>query len=110
VASHAADRIVFSRVRSFLIDSHSDLFTEVIKGITQRFEDWNLSTSSGGGYKYKKKDKKEVIEGKKRVQTYPKAACSPVQALSAQDASPEHKSQERGSQPHVTLRQITVGY
>ncbi|KAG8301955.1 hypothetical protein J6590_041391 [Homalodisca vitripennis] len=30
--------------------------------------------------------------------------------VTAQDASPEHKSRVRGSQSHITLAQTTVGY
>ncbi|KAG8330345.1 hypothetical protein J6590_065939 [Homalodisca vitripennis] len=52
----------------------------VTKGITHRFEEWDLSSSSGGGgiNTHKNKEQKEEKEGKKRVQTYPKAAWSPV--------------------------------
>ncbi|KAG8331799.1 hypothetical protein J6590_034187 [Homalodisca vitripennis] len=53
------------------------------KGITQRFVDWSLSSSSGGRgiNTYKNKQRKEVKKGKKRVQTYLKAAWSVVQAV-----------------------------
>ncbi|KAG8274993.1 hypothetical protein J6590_095841 [Homalodisca vitripennis] len=61
-------------------------------------KDWNLSSSSGGGgINTYKKEQKEEKKGKKKVQTYPKAAWSP-------DASSEHIIHEYEYHNHTSHR------
>ncbi|KAG8294907.1 hypothetical protein J6590_092319 [Homalodisca vitripennis] len=57
---------------------------ERIQICIQRFEDWNLSSSSGGICIniYKNGEHKQEKKGKKRIQTFSKAVWSPVQTLS----------------------------
>ncbi|KAG8267096.1 hypothetical protein J6590_059139, partial [Homalodisca vitripennis] len=63
----------------------------VTKGVTQRFGDWNLSSSSGGGgiSTYKNKER---IEGKEKGSNIPKSCLqSSPGVVTAENANPEHK-------------------